>query len=104
MTEIGKGAVEFCRRYEECAKENSRYHRTLSGILSLRKMYSDPVDDQACRRACYYGNITYRSVKKICEAGYESLPLPDVAPPAGQANAVVSLAVYREMVCLGVMN
>jgi transposase len=104
MGEVGAGAVEFCRRYEGTAKENSRYHRSLAGILSLRKKYPDAVVDQACRRACYYGNITYRAVKKICEAGYESLPLPCEAGPRAQPLKVISLAKYREMADLGVME
>ena len=104
MAEIGDGASEFCHRYEEGFKENSRYHRTLAGILSLRKKYPDAAIDQSCRRACYYGNITYRAVKKICEAGYESLPLPGVAAQSDSPRGVVSLAKYREMTLLGVME
>jgi hypothetical protein len=104
MLKIGAGAVEFCRRYEDGAKENSRYHRTLAGVLSLNKKYSSAVVDQACRRACYYGNITYRAVKNICDAGYETLPLPDVAESSGGSGNVVSLAKYREMADLGVME
>jgi hypothetical protein len=103
MHEIGVGAAEFCRRYEENVTENGRYHRTLAGILSLRKKYEDTVIDQACRRACYYGNISYRAVKKICEAGYEALPLPDTAAPACLPDRVVSLEKYRAMAALGVM-
>jgi transposase len=104
MGEVGGGAVEFCRRYEEGVKENSCYHRTLSGIISLRRKYPDPVVDQACRRACYYGNISYRAVKKICEAGYESLPLPCAAAAANKPAEAISLAKYREMTALGVME
>jgi len=104
MAGIGAGAAEFCRRYEECAKENSRYHRSLAGILALRKKYPDEVIEQACRRACYYGNITYRAVKKICAAGYETLPLPGVAAQDDGPHDVISLAKYREMTVLGVME
>jgi len=104
MAKIGAGAVEFCNRYEETIKENSRYHRSLSGVLSLKKRYSDAVVDQACRRACYYGNITYRAVKKICEAGYESLPLPKEMTHNEGPHDVISLAKYREMTNLGVME
>jgi hypothetical protein len=104
MAEIGAGAVEFCRRYEEGFKENARYHRTLAGILSLRKKYPDHVVDQACRRACYYGNITYRAVKKICESGIELLPLPDASEPNSYQGNVVNLSKYRELTGLGVME
>jgi len=104
MAEIGDGATEFCNRYEETAKENSRYHRSLAGVLSLRKKYTDAVVNQACLRACYYGNITYRAVKKICEAGYETLPLPDTAESNGSAHNIISLAKYREITSMGVME
>jgi hypothetical protein len=79
------------------------YHRAIAGNLSLRKNYTDKVIDQDCSRACYYGNISYRAVKKICEAGYETLPLPDAAAPAGLPDRVVSLDKYRAMAALGVM-
>ena len=103
MGEIGDGAVEFCRRYELVVKEDGRYHRTLAGILSLRNKCPDVAIDQACRRACYYGNISYRAVKKICEAGYEALPLPETAEPSGQPNEIINLDQYRAMAALGVM-
>ena len=105
MAEIGAGATEFCRRYELDYKENARYHRSLSGILSLRRKYPDGIVDQACRRACYYGNITYRAVKNICEAGIELLPLPaGPEPGGGQNGSARSLAGYSDMVALGVME
>ena len=105
IAKIGMGAIEFCNRYEEIFKENARYHRSLAGILSLQKKYSDHVIDQACRRACYYGNISYRAVKNICEVGIEFLPLPNVLIPDDQLPGNVhNLTKYREMVGLGVME
>jgi transposase len=105
MMEIGIGAIEFCNRYDEVFKENARFHRSLAGILSLRKKYPDTVIDQACRRACYYGNITYRAVKKICESGFEFLPLPSHGEPDGsQPSNVVNLSKYHELAKLGVME
>jgi alkylated DNA nucleotide flippase Atl1 len=103
MAEIGSGAAEFCLRYEGGAKENARYHRSLAGILSLRKKYPDTVIEQACRRACYYGNISYRAVKNICDVGYEGLPLPDTQWPAAPPGKVASLGKYSAMAALGVM-
>lgn len=105
MEEIGVGASEFFTRYEEGYKENARFHRTLAGIVALRKKYPDAAVDQACRRACYYGNISYRAVKKICEAGFEALPLPgDQLTDGALPKKVVSLSKYREMMDLGVME
>jgi transposase len=103
MGEIGEGAVEFCSRYEGTVKENMFYHRSLAGIISLRRKYPDVVIDQACRRACYYGNISYRAVKNICERGYESLPLPDTQT-AIQSGGVIMLDRYRDISSLGVIG
>jgi hypothetical protein len=105
MEGIGAGAMEFCRLYEGAFKDNARYHRSLAGIISLRKRYPDAVIDQACRRACYYGNITYRAVKNICEIGIERLPLPGAAEAAGsQPSEAASLERYRDLSGLGVME
>ena len=104
MIEIGEGAAEFCRRYEIDVRANMNYHRLLAGIISLRKRYPDVVVDQACRRACYYGNISYRAVKNICERGYESLPLPGADVSFQPAGEVVSLDRYREIAALGVIG
>jgi len=103
MFEIGGGAAELCRRYEEGVKENARFHGSLAGIVALRKRYPDTAIDQACRRACYYGNISYRAVKRICDAGYESLPLPDMAD-ASPGGTVIRLERYREIAALGVIE
>jgi hypothetical protein len=106
MTEIGSGAMEFCARYEEVFKENARYHRSLAGVLSLRRRYRDSVIDQACRRACYYGSVSYRTVKKICESGIECLPLPNTTGPGGapQPVDISGLAKYSALADLGVME
>ena len=45
------------------------WHRLISGIFSLRKFYSNPVIDAACKRACDFNALSYKSVKNICETG-----------------------------------
>lgn len=107
MEKVGPGASEFCQRYEESLSDNTGYHRVLAGILSLKKKYAPEVVDRACFRACYYGNISYRAVKKICEAGIENLPLPKVAQAAADVRAasnVRDMSLYREMTKLGVID
>ena len=107
MEKVGPGASEFCQRYEESLSDNTGYHRVLAGILSLKKKYAPEVVDRACFRACYYGNISYRAVKKICEAGIENLPLPKVAQAAADVRAasnVRDMSLYREMAKLGVID
>jgi len=79
----------------------------LAGIVALKKKYASEVVDRACLRACYYGNISYRAVKKICESGIENLPLPN-APQAAAAVCAASnvrdMGLYREMTKLGVID
>ena len=107
MQEIGSGGMAFCEKYEERLTDHTNFHRTLSGILSLRKKYSPETIDRACFRACYYGNISYRAVKKICEAGLEDLPLADVLEPiidGSKTSNVRDMALYREMTKLGVIG
>ena len=104
MTGIGSGGMAFCEKYEERLSSGGTYHRTLAGILSLRKRYSPEVIDRACFRACYYGNISYRAVKKICEVGIEGLPLGEaIAAPSPTSN-VRDMTLYRDMTKLGVIS
>ena len=107
MQEIGGGGKAFCEKYEESVTKNVTYHRTLAGILALRKKYEPEVIDRACFRACYYGNISYRAVKKICEAGLEGLPLAgteSVDAETATSSNVRDMALYREMTKLGVIG
>lgn len=103
MEEIGPGATEFFRKYEESGC-HTQYHRILAGIVNLRKKYSDSIVDKACGRACYYGCISYRMVKNICEGGFESLPCEDSNEPAViQDSNVRDLNAYRALTALGVI-
>jgi hypothetical protein len=43
MEEVGPGASEFCKRYEEALSDNPGYHRVLAGILALKKKYAPEV-------------------------------------------------------------
>lgn len=104
MEGIGPGATEFFRKY--IADDiQSQYHKVLAGIVALRKKYGDKTVDMACSRACYYGNISYRTVKNICEKGVEALPL-DETNDMGSAvggSKVRNLEAYRRLAGLGVI-
>ena len=105
MQGIGSGGKAFCEKYEEHLTHHGTYHRTLAGILSLRKKFTSDTIDRACLRACYYGNISYRTVKKICEAGMESLPLGEAAQaPDSTSSNIRDMTLYREMTKLGVIS
>lgn len=109
MEEIGEAALEFFNRYvSTCEYIHSR---TISGILALRKRYSDAVINQACARACHYGNISYRTVKNICEKGLEMLPLTadgaipaDVNTDKASVSKVRDLSEYRILCGLGAIS
>jgi len=104
MQLIGGGGIAFCEKYEEHIPSHGTYHRTLAGILSLRKKYTLETIDRACFRACYYGNISYRAVKKICEAGIENLPLAENVTETCSSSNVRDMSLYREMTKLGVIG
>ena len=81
------------------------HYRSISGILALRKKYDDEIIDRACRRACHYESITYRTVKKICDSGLHVLPLEETAGNrAGGTGKIRNLADYRDMTGLGVIG
>lgn len=108
MQQIGPCALEFF--YAFCRKGliGKYLYHNISGVLALRKNYSDSVIDQACRRALYYESITYGTVKKICERGLISLPVDDkqVAEDhtAPGINIARDLSHYQHMTVLGVIG
>ena len=57
-------------------KEHKRnWYRAANGILSLRKIYSDEMIDQACKRALCFGISSYSKIKKILDSNSHKLPL-----------------------------
>jgi transposase len=107
MSEIGAGALEFLERYKDTSMYQCHHYRSISGILALRKKYSNETIDKACKRACHYGNISYRAVKNICESGLENLPLDrrseDSYSTEKQSN-IRDLSEYRMIARLGVIS
>ena len=105
MREIGKGALRFFEAFRDADAYRVNQYRSIAGILSLRKRYGDEAVDTSCARACHYGNITYRAVKKICSSGLYSLPLEekrdDAQPCSGRIR---ELSAYRDMTGLGVIT
>lgn len=51
------------------------WYRTVLGILSLRKIYSDQIIEQSCKRALYFSITQYSKIKSICESGCYNLEL-----------------------------
>ena len=105
MAEVGSGATAFLEAFKDTEMYQCHHYRSISGILALRKKYGDAAVDKACARACHYGNITYRAVKKICESGLYALPLETESEHMIESNSKIrSLSDYRRMTGLGVIG
>jgi hypothetical protein len=78
-------------------------YRAISGILSLRKNYSNDVINNACLRAISYNAYSYKVVKKICEKGIIDLPMDTNTSYINQDNTYVSrnLNEYGKLINLG---
>ena len=50
----------------------------VKGILSLRKKYPNEVLEASCKRAYFYGALSYQIVKNICASGAYHLPVEEV--------------------------
>jgi transposase len=64
---IGENVFLFLVKLQK--EKPHHWHRLISGIFSLRKIYSNPIIDAACKRACDFNALSYKSVKNICETG-----------------------------------
>lgn len=53
------------------------WHRSVRGIVALRKTYKDELIDKACQRALCYGINSYSRIKSILDSNAVNLPLPD---------------------------
>lgn len=50
--------------------------RAVQGIIALAKKYGAARLESACRRALFFDNLRYRTVKSILEQGLDQNPLP----------------------------
>jgi len=105
METIGGGALEFFEAFKNTDTYRVNQYRSIAGILSLHKRYGSQAVDRACMRACHYGNITYRAVKKICSSGLYSLPLEDKRDDAHPCSSRIrELSAYKDIAQLGVIE
>lgn len=74
MATVGEEALAFFEEFSNSDLKKYDY-RTISGILALRKKYSDDTINAACSRAHYYGSLSYTTVRKICEKDLNKLPI-----------------------------
>lgn len=73
MAGIGPYCVKLFKKAVE--QKPKHWGRTIKGILSLTKLYSNQTIEALCRRALFYGAIEYRVVKNICKNSAYVLPL-----------------------------
>ena len=73
MREIGYNAEQIFLFILE--KNKYFWNRSVSGILSLRKIYPNEIIDKSCKRALAYNVYNYKNIKSICENGCYNLPI-----------------------------
>jgi transposase len=75
MVQVGEYTkMLFCLIVKE---DPNFWYRTVKGILSLRKTYTDQVIELACKRAIHFSITQYIKIKSICESGCYNLELPN---------------------------
>jgi hypothetical protein len=57
------------------SREPRTWGKTVQGILSLKKEYSNEIINQACKRAVAFNVCGYRVIKNICFNGSYNLPI-----------------------------
>jgi hypothetical protein len=57
--------------------------RSCLGIIRLGKQHGDERLEAACRRACYFGSYSYKSIESILQNQLDREPLPK---PSTQAQ------------------
>lgn len=103
MNNIGSDAIDFYDIYLKNKVQNRKYdYRTISGILSLRKKYSNEIINNACKRAIHFNSLSFKTVKNICEKGI----LIDELPAESYVNSKPTdisrnLNVYNKFLFLG---
>ncbi len=102
MSEIGNHALDFLERFYKTAMYRDHHYRSISGILALARKYGNDAVNRACERANYYGNISYKSIKRICESGLYELPIERIDSDVVQTESKIrNLTDYRDMMGLG---
>ena len=66
--------------------------RAAQGIISLSKKYGAVRLESACRRALFFDNPRYRTVKSILDQGLDQNPLPQPAMPLPLASVYTDTA------------
>jgi transposase len=103
MKEIGVHALEFFEKFIQQENIKKYDYRSISGVLSLRKHYSNKLIDNACLRAISYDAYSYKIIKRICEKGIIDLPIETNASYINEYETDVSRSLneYDKLITLG---
>ncbi|BFD45383.1 MAG: IS21-like element ISMac3 family transposase [Rickettsia endosymbiont of Sergentomyia squamirostris] len=75
MQHIGENTAAL---FALIVKENPHsWYRIVSGILHLRKSFSDQIIELSCKRALHFSITQYTKIKSICQSGCYNLELPN---------------------------
>ncbi|HYG40268.1 MAG TPA: IS21 family transposase [Cytophagales bacterium] len=78
-TMIGKETKEVIERIIENKQHPEQAYKSCVGILSFGKKYNNTRLNNACKRALYYQNFNYQTVKNILEKELDMQPIEDKA-------------------------
>jgi len=67
--------------------EPKHWYRITTGILSLRKVFSDNIVDLACKRALGFNITSYSKIRNICQSGSYNLPLEQIEEEVYESTA-----------------
>lgn len=82
---LGDDVVAYVREIFACDDVLSQL-RTVQAVVTHLELFPLERAQAACRRARYYANYTYPSVRDILRQGLEREPLPLAVVPADKAN------------------
>ena len=74
---IGAATAEAVKQIMEFKEHAQQGYNTAMGILRFAKVYSEERVENACKRALYFGSISYRSIKSILEQKLDKEPLEE---------------------------
>jgi transposase len=106
MAEIGKEALLFFEAYVQKGDLQKYGYRSITGVLALRKKYSNETINAACARALYYNSFSYATVRRVCEKELQLLPIATPEAPVEESLSEYArdLNEYLALSELGVIN
>jgi transposase len=73
--------------------------RAVQAIVLLLEQHPKQRAHRACKRALYFGNLTYKGIKDILRKGLDMQPLPNERPTFGHLNTPTFARSVQEIVC-----